>query len=160
MAKTLNKQAIATTQDEAKKQRKKQAKREAKLMLRLEDAKKDVQRAQQKFAKAQSNLEACRGRLHELEEELGKIRERPAQQPESPVAEQPHEQSESSTPDKGDSYEDREVVEQLHQSSPLPVEGRTDISIENGSRASATPTPEEETGQPTTDAAAAENAPQ
>jgi hypothetical protein len=31
-------------------------------------------------------------------------------------------------PDQGESYEDREVVEELHQSSLPPVEGRADIA--------------------------------
>ncbi len=73
MAKTFNTSQTADAQDEDKQQRKKQAKREAKLMLGLEDAKKDVRRAEQKFAKAQSNLEASRARLHELEEQLAQI---------------------------------------------------------------------------------------
>ncbi len=70
MAKTLNTSQTDDAQDEDKQLRKKQAKREAKLMLGLEDAKKDVRRAEQKFAKAQSNLEASRVRLHELEGQL------------------------------------------------------------------------------------------
>lgn len=73
MAKTLNTSQTDDAQDEDKQLRKKQAKREAKLMLGLEDAKKDVRRAEQKFAKAQSNLEASRVRLHELEGQLAQI---------------------------------------------------------------------------------------
>ena len=107
MAKTLNTQQTVTAQDEAKKQRKKQAKREAKLMIELEDARKDVQRAEQKFSKAQSNLEASRSHLRELEEGLAQIRNGHTEQPEpSAVAapvEQSYEQSEEiKTPDPGE----------------------------------------------------------
>lgn len=66
--------AQATSNDGTNKQRKKQAKREAKTMLKLEQAKKDVQKAEQKVAKAQAQLEADRTRLRNLEEELTNIR--------------------------------------------------------------------------------------
>ncbi len=118
MEKTLN------TKNEGKK---KQEKRKEKLLLKIEDARKEVKKAEQKFAKAQSNLEASRDRLRELEEGLAQI------QPESPVTTAPGEQSyehpeEIKVPDQGESYEDREVVEELHQSSLPPVEGRADIA--------------------------------
>src|SRR5437867_2630863 len=60
-------QQTTSSQTATKKQRKKQAKREAKNMLKLEQARKDVQRAEQKVAKAQAQLEARRTRLRELE---------------------------------------------------------------------------------------------
>jgi septal ring factor EnvC (AmiA/AmiB activator) len=102
MAKTLNtQQPVTTDQDEAKKQRKKQAKREAKLMLELADARKDVQRAEQKFSKAQSNLEASRSHLRHIEEELAQIRNNHTAQPEPPVVTAPVEQT--SIPDQGES---------------------------------------------------------
>ncbi len=93
MAKTLNTQETATAQDEAKKQRKKQAKREARQMLKIEEARKDVQRAEQKFSKAQSNLEASQGRLRELEEGLAQVRNGHVEQPEPSVVADPVEQS-------------------------------------------------------------------
>lgn len=132
MGKTLDTQQTNTAQDEARKQRKKQAKREAKLMLQIEEARKEVQKAEQKFSKAQANLEASRGRLRELEEGLVQIRKRHTEQPESPVEATPVERSyehpeEISVPDQGESYTDREAVEELHQSSLPPVEGRSDI---------------------------------
>ena len=133
MAKTPNtQQPVTADQEEAKKQHKKQAKREAKLMLELEDARKDVQRAEQKFSKAQSNLEASRSHLHDIEEELAQIRGNQTAQPESPVVTAPAEQSkespleQTSIPDQGESYEDTEAVEALHQSSLPPVEGSSD----------------------------------
>ena len=106
MAKTLNtQQPVTTDQDEAKKQRKKQAKREAKLMLKLEDSKKDVQRAEQKFSKAQSNLEASRSHLRDVEEELAQIRDSHTVQPEPPAVTAPVEQSkeQTSVPNPGES---------------------------------------------------------
>jgi outer membrane protein TolC len=107
MAKTLNAQQNATAQDEAKKQRKKQAKREAKLMLELGEAKTDLQRAEQKFSKAQGNLEAARSRLHEIEEQLVQIRDKDTEKPEPPVVTVPTEQSdehpeETRTSDQGE----------------------------------------------------------
>ena len=134
MVKTLNAQQTAPAQDEAKKQRKKQAKREAKLMLELGDARKDVQRAEQKFSKAQSNLEASRSRLREIEEELAQIRDKHTEQSEPPVEAAPVEQShqqleETGVPDQGNSYEDNEAVEELHQSSFLPQKDAPIFSV-------------------------------
>ncbi len=136
MAKTLTTQQTDTAQDEAKKQRKKQDKREAKLMLEIEEARRNVQRAEQKFSKAQSNLEVSQSRLRELEEGLAQIRNGHAEQPEPSVgtapAGQSHEQlEETRVPDQGESSEDKEAVEELHQSPLPPVEGRSDILNNN-----------------------------
>lgn len=152
MVKTLNAQQTAPAQDEAKKQRKKQAKREAKLMLELGDARKDVQRAEQKFSKAQSNLEASRSRLREIEEELAQIRDKHTEQSEPPVEAAPVEQShqqleETGVPDQGNSYEDNEAVEELHQSSLPPAEGRSDILSNSGSNTTISSNSEGETDQ-------------
>jgi chromosome segregation ATPase len=118
MAKTLN------NKNEGKK---KQEKRKEKLLLKIEEARKEVKKAEQKFAKAQTNLEASRDRLRELEEGLAQIEAEPS------VMAVPGKQSyehpeEIKVPDQGESYEDREVVEELHQSSLPPVEGRADIA--------------------------------
>ena len=123
MTKTLN------TQDEGKKQKK----REAKMLLEVEEARKEVKKAEQKLAKAQSNLEASRIHLQKLEEGFAQICKKHPEQPESPVvttpAKQPYEHPEEiKVPDQGESYEDGEAVEELHQSSPPPVEGRSDIA--------------------------------
>jgi hypothetical protein len=165
MAKTLNAQQTALVQDEAKKQRKKQAKREAKLMLELGDARKDVQRAEQKFSKAQSNLEASRSRLREIEEELARIRNKHTEQPVPPVGTAPEEQSheqleDTRVPDQGESYEDNEAVEELHQSSLPPVEGRSDILSNNGSNTTISPDSEAETDQSGNPGSTAEGSPQ
>jgi septal ring factor EnvC (AmiA/AmiB activator) len=153
MAKPLDTLQTADAQDEAKRQRKKQAKREAKLMLELEDAKKDVRKAEQKFARAQSNLEASRVRLHELEEQLAQIRNKQIEQPESSaVADQQkqsydHLKETEKLPDQGESYEDSEAVAELHRSSLPPVEGQSEL-LSSDSSTTAVPNSEARTDQP------------
>lgn len=56
-----------------KKARKKLAKQEAKLMLKVEQARKDVQKAQDKAAKAQTRLEDRQQRLRAVEEKLSAL---------------------------------------------------------------------------------------
>ena len=71
---TLTKDAPPATQEETSKLRIKQAKQEAKLMLKIEQAKQGVQKAQRKVQKAQSRLEDSLTRLRSLEEELMNVR--------------------------------------------------------------------------------------
>ena len=85
MAKTSTANA-ALPQNETTKQRKKQAKREAKIMLKVEQAKKDMQRAEKKVTKAQANLESSHAYLRSLEEKLVNVRT--SQQALSPDVEQ------------------------------------------------------------------------
>lgn len=73
MAKTMIQEKNATSQD-AKKQRKKQARQEAKLMLKVEEAKKAMQKAEAKVAKAQTNLHGRNTELHKLEDQLSHLR--------------------------------------------------------------------------------------
>ena len=61
-------------QSDENKQRKQQAKQEAKLMLRLEEAQRDVQKTEQKLAKAQKSHEDALSQQYELEEKLRKLR--------------------------------------------------------------------------------------
>ncbi len=74
MAKTLltgkNK---SSQEEEEQKKRKKQAKKEAKLMLLVEKMKKGVRKAEQKAAKAQTNLQTHKTRLQELEATLSQL---------------------------------------------------------------------------------------
>ncbi len=63
-----------TVQDKTRKQRKKQARQEARLMLRLEQARKDVQKAEKKLEKAQANLEASSAQVETLENKLTQMR--------------------------------------------------------------------------------------
>src|SRR5581483_1453624 len=60
-------EAPSSASDNTKKLRKKQAKREAKMMLKVEQARKDVQKAEQKAAKAQTDLESTKTHLSKLE---------------------------------------------------------------------------------------------
>ncbi len=57
-----------------KKQRKEQAKQEAKLMLKLEQAKGDVEKAEQKLTKAHKSLEEAQTQQHTLEDKLSTLR--------------------------------------------------------------------------------------
>lgn len=81
MAKTQTAKPNATQQKTDRQGRKKQAKREAKLMLKIEQAKKDVQKAEQKVARAQTNLEGSRTQLRDLEQKLNEARA--SEQPET-----------------------------------------------------------------------------
>src|SRR5437762_13908785 len=63
----------SSSPDGTKKQRKKQAKREAKAMLKLEQSRKDVHKAEQKVVRAQAKLEASTTRLRNLEAEVEKM---------------------------------------------------------------------------------------
>lgn len=58
---------------ETQKQRKKQAKRDSKMRLKIEEAKGEVRRAEQKMAKARLAYELATTRLHTLEEEFNKM---------------------------------------------------------------------------------------
>jgi len=122
-----------SAEDQDKKRRKKQAKQEAKLLLQLEDARKQVRRAEQKVARAQEKLEACRNEVYKLEEQL-------AGQKETAVATVP-------AVDPGESYEDSQAITELHRASMLPVEGRSDIEEESISIPASEPQPVTETPQ-------------
>jgi hypothetical protein len=106
-----------TSNDGTKKQRKKQAKREAKTMLKLEQVKKDAQKAEQKVAKAKAQLEANQTRLRELEEELNQIR---SSQPEG--AQTPQTASHAEEENHADTSTPTSEVTSLP-----PVGGRSDI---------------------------------
>ena len=68
------KKGDTAAQSDENKQRKQQAKQEAKLMLRLEEVQRDVQKAEQKLAKAQKSHEDALSQQYELEERLKKLR--------------------------------------------------------------------------------------
>ena len=67
MAKTVTAKAHPSQKDAARQQRKKQARREAKIMLKIERAKKDLQKAQKKLTQSRSNLETHQTHLSDLE---------------------------------------------------------------------------------------------
>src|SRR5438105_15058622 len=99
MAKTLNTANASTSSPNGtKKQRKKQAKREAKAMLKLEQARKDVQKAEQRLAKAQTQLEADRGHARTLEAQINEMREGQQSHPDQQQEQTPHADAAISTP--------------------------------------------------------------
>ena len=73
MAKTRSDKPSASA-EEALKRRKKQARQEAKLMLAIEEANKDLKRAQKKQAKAQSLVEAQSAHIQTLEAHMAELR--------------------------------------------------------------------------------------
>ncbi len=85
-------------QSEENKQRKQQAKQEAKLMLRLEEVQRDVQKAEQKLAKAQKSHEDALRQQYELEERLKELRTPASSNGSTPTAENT---VTTSTPDQG-----------------------------------------------------------
>jgi chromosome segregation ATPase len=123
--------AATTDAQETKKQRKKQARREAKLLLKLGQAKDDVQKAEQKVAKAQARLEACRTYLRDLEakaqemhapqgEVLAEMSNANNGQPENATT------SQTSAPFTAESSTDSSTPTSQVTSLP-PAEGRADI---------------------------------
>lgn len=133
MAKTLTQEKAAPAQEDAKKQRKQQAKQEAKLMLKLEEAKKAVQKAEAKLAKAQTQLHDSNSHLHTLQDKLTHLRsgqqEQPAQkeQQEQQEAQQPQNAHNGTYASNADNGTVTVPVPQNQTSAPPPAEGRTDI---------------------------------
>ena len=71
MATTVSEEPSVSAEKVLKRQ-KKQARREAKLMLEIEAAKKDLNKAQKKQSKAQARLEERSTTLHTLEAQSGR----------------------------------------------------------------------------------------
>ena len=74
MAKASSSDKNKAKKDDEQKSRKKQAKKEAKLMAQVDQAKKDVRKAEQKATKAQTTLQEQQTHLQKLEEELTQFR--------------------------------------------------------------------------------------
>jgi len=139
-----------------KKQRKKQAKREAKAMLKLEQARQDVEKAEQKVAKAQSNLEAARARLRNTETKVEQMQqgEVHAPQQESEVTAAPASldgQEEHYQPEIGSSGTD-ESRSSMETSTPAtgatPDTGTRSSEDSSSYAESSTPTDEPSQGTP------------
>ena len=75
MAQTFTEDVTSLSPQELQKQRKKQIKRQTKIMLKVEQAKRDVQKAQMKMAKAQLDHEIATTRLRTFEEQLNSMRD-------------------------------------------------------------------------------------
>jgi len=74
MAKTSIDTPALEAEKAAKKERLQQAKQEAKIMLRLEQARAKVQKAEKKVAKNQSKLETTKSNVSVLEEQLAQVK--------------------------------------------------------------------------------------
>jgi len=113
--------------NEAKKERKQQAKHDAKLMLKIEKAKKDVQKLQQKVIKAQAGLNEAQGHLHELETRMESQKVVALLPPGH--AEQSNGQAEQSSQTmNGSTPTSQENIPVDQTVSEPPAEGRNDIS--------------------------------
>jgi chromosome segregation ATPase len=139
--------AATSDAQETKKQRKKQAKREAKLLLELGQARDEVQRAEQKVAKAQARLEASRTHLRDLEAKVqGMHTPQEEAQPENAMNNQ------TSASFTAESSTDGSTPANQVTSVP-PAEGRTDIPGDvpqetSSPSAEADPTSESSTPSP------------
>lgn len=136
MTKTVTSDKKNLTQNEDLKTRKKLAKQEAKLMLRMEQAKKDVQKAEQKSQKAQDVLDIQKKHLQDIEGELSLLQKpeektaksvKPGKKNKSKKAKQLTEAAHGQNLDPGELYDQEEALIALHESSLEPAEGRTDI---------------------------------
>ena len=114
MAKVLSSDKKKSEQEDQQKTRKKQAKKEAKLMLQVEQAKKDVHKAEQKATKAQTTLQEQQTHLQKLEEELTQLRN-------------PGQEANKEAHDQAGEADNTEV----QPVSPPPIEGRSDIGQED-----------------------------
>jgi len=127
MTESSNNGVATLDAQETKKQRKKQAKREAKMMLKLEQARADTEKAQQKLAKVQARLEAARTHLHDMEARTEELRASPTGQ-----AEVHTEQQEVSAPlseaQSLDVSEEKESSTDGRSTAPTEAANRTDIS--------------------------------
>ena len=75
MAQTFSEGISSLPPQEVLKQRKKQAKQQTKMMLKVQEARKDVQKAQMKIAKAQLDHEIASTRLRTFEEQLNQMQD-------------------------------------------------------------------------------------
>jgi hypothetical protein len=119
---------------ETKKQRKKQAKREAKMMLKLDQARADAERAEQKLAKAQARLEAARTHLHDMETRAEELRASHAAQGEVPTeqTEQQEVPSPLSEAQAFDVSEEDETSTDGQSAAAAEAASHTDISAPTG----------------------------
>jgi len=74
MAQSFTENVPSLSPQQIEKQRRKQIKRQTKMMLKIEQARRDVQRAQMKIAKAQLDHELASTRLRTYEDQLNKMR--------------------------------------------------------------------------------------
>jgi Gas vesicle synthesis protein GvpL/GvpF len=130
---------MSSSTNMTKKQRKKQAKREAKTMLQLEQSRKDVQKAEQKVAKAQAQLEASRIRVRNLEAEIEEMRTPQNQADQAPQPDQTsqHRADQEKDTTSTNQQDASQIASESHVTASTPtgqvtsllsVEAPTDIS--------------------------------
>ena len=111
------------------KEQKKQAKLEAKLKHKIELVQKDIQNAERKATKANADVDALRSQLRELNEQLDHNHASSNQQEVEPNASEVEQTVANTGPALGDeAHADKEAIEEAHQASLPPVEGRDDIN--------------------------------
>jgi hypothetical protein len=75
MTQTFSEDVTSLPPQQLQKQRRKQVKQQTKMMLKVEQAKRDMQKAQMKMAKAQLDHEIATSRLRTYEEQLNQMRD-------------------------------------------------------------------------------------
>jgi hypothetical protein len=75
MTQTFSEDVTSLPPQQLQKQRRKQVKQQTKMMLKVEQAKRDMQKAQMKMAKAQLDHEIATTRLRTYEEQLNQMRD-------------------------------------------------------------------------------------
>ncbi len=75
MTQTFTEGVTSLPPQEIQKQRRKQVRRQTRMILKVEQAKRDVQKAQMKMAKAQLDHEIATSRLRTYEEQLNQMRD-------------------------------------------------------------------------------------
>jgi hypothetical protein len=73
MTQTFSEDVTSLPPQQLQKQRRKQVKQQTKMMLKVEQAKRDMQKAQMKMAKAQLDHEIATSRLRTYEEQLNQM---------------------------------------------------------------------------------------
>jgi chromosome segregation ATPase len=114
------KKELPKAEDDAKKRRKKLAKREAELMLKVDLAKKDLRKAEERLTRARAGLETAQSALQNTELELAELRV-PASADSGEEVE-----DENGDRDRGEPPDMEQVV------GAPPAEGRVDISDPSG----------------------------
>jgi len=122
----------AKTASSQKKQLKKQAKREAKLQAKLEQARQGVQKTEKKIAKVQSKLADAQTHVHDLEEQLSQLQSARQSLNGTPAVSDTDQQNDLQPLDAQVAEAEaptaqEEAIEELHEESLPPAEGRADV---------------------------------
>jgi hypothetical protein len=132
MVKTADATKSAPSQ---KKQAKKQAKREAKLQAKIKQARQDVQKTEKKVGKVQSKLANAQAHVHDLEEQLSQLQSSRQSLNGTLTASSNDQQAElppldTLVTEAAAPAAQEEAIEELHQESLPPAEGRADVPVD------------------------------